>query len=199
MHDLNYFREHLAEFEQMAANRGARIDFDAFRALDRERRERITAGERLKAERNRASEEIARRKRAGESADDLLAEMKRVSEEIKLADEAIAAFDTRPARLHAVRAEPAALVGSRGPRRNPRTSKSAVGALRRNSISLPSPHWEVGGECRHSGSRARRKDRRRALVFVSRIGRATGARAWRISFWTRIPTTATRNICRHFW
>jgi seryl-tRNA synthetase len=94
MHDLNYFREHLADFEQMAANRSARIDFDAFRVLDRERRERITAGERLKAERNRASEEIARRKRAGENADDLLAEMKRVSEDIKLADEAIAAFDT---------------------------------------------------------------------------------------------------------
>ena len=92
MHDLNYFREHLADFEQMAANRSARIDFDAFRVLDRERRERITAGERLKAERNRASEEIARRKRAGENADDLLAEMKRVSEDIKLADETIAEF-----------------------------------------------------------------------------------------------------------
>jgi seryl-tRNA synthetase len=94
MHDLNYFREHLADFEKMAANRGAVIDFEAFRVLDRERRERITAGERLKAERNRASEEIARRKRAGENAADLLAEMKRVSEEIKLADEAITAFDT---------------------------------------------------------------------------------------------------------
>ena len=93
MHDLNYFREHLADFEQMAANRGARIDFDGFRALDRERRERITAAERLKAERNRASEEIARRKRSGEKADDLLAEMKRVSEEIKLGDEAVAVFD----------------------------------------------------------------------------------------------------------
>ena len=40
----------------------------AFRALDQERRERITAAERMKAERNKASEEIARRKRAGEDA-----------------------------------------------------------------------------------------------------------------------------------
>src|SRR5438445_10721660 len=93
MHDLNYFREHLPDFEKMAANRGARIDFESFRALDRERRERITATERRKAERNRASEEIARRKRAGEKADDLLAEMKRASEEIKHADEEIARFD----------------------------------------------------------------------------------------------------------
>ena len=76
MHDLNYFREHLAEFEKMAANRGVRIDFEGFRTLDRARRELITLTERRKAERNKAGEEIARRKRAGEKADDLLAEMK---------------------------------------------------------------------------------------------------------------------------
>jgi seryl-tRNA synthetase len=95
MHDLGYFREHLNEFEQMAANRGATIDFDGFRTLDQERRERITAGERLKAERNKASEEIARRKRAGQDASALLTEMKRVSDEIKLADEQITVLDAR--------------------------------------------------------------------------------------------------------
>jgi len=95
MHDLGYFREHLLEFEKMAANRGIKIDFDAFRALDQERRERITATERLKAERNKASDEIARRKKAKEDASSLLAEMKRVSEEIKLADERIVELDAR--------------------------------------------------------------------------------------------------------
>src|SRR6202045_14063 len=93
MHDLGYFREHLDEFVQMAANRGVNIDFDGFRALDQERRERITAAERLKAERNKASEEIARRKKAGEDASALLAEMKRVSEEIKIAGERAEALD----------------------------------------------------------------------------------------------------------
>lgn len=95
MHDLGYFREHLDEFEKMAADRGVSIDFDAFRALDRERRDRITATERLKAERNKASDEIARRKKAKEDASDLLADMKRVSEEIKLSDERIAELDAR--------------------------------------------------------------------------------------------------------
>ena len=95
MHDLNYFRDHLSQFEQMAVNRGAVIDFDAFRVLDRERRESITTGERLKAGRNRAGEEIARRKRAGENADALLVEMKRVAEEITLADQRIAELDER--------------------------------------------------------------------------------------------------------
>lgn len=95
MHDLGYFREHLDEFEQMAANRGVVIAFDGFRALDRERRERITAAERLKAERNKAGDEIARRKKAGEDASALLAEMKRVSDAIKMADEQITALDAR--------------------------------------------------------------------------------------------------------
>ena len=95
MHDLGYFREHLKEFEQMAANRGVTIDFDGFRTLDHQRRERITAAERLKAERNKASEEIARRKKAGEDASALLAEMKRVSDEIKMASERAAVLDAR--------------------------------------------------------------------------------------------------------
>src|SRR5579872_1887162 len=93
MHDLGYFREHLDEFVQMAKNRGVDIDFDGFRALDKERRERITAVERLKAERNKASEEIARRKKAGEDASALLAEMKRVSDEIKSDGERAEALD----------------------------------------------------------------------------------------------------------
>ena len=95
MHELHSFREHLPEFERMAANRGVRIDFESFRALDRERRERITAVERLKSERNKASDEIARRKKAGEDAAPLLAEMKRVSEGIKGLDEQVAALDAR--------------------------------------------------------------------------------------------------------
>src|SRR6202043_1949147 len=99
MHDLGYFREHLDEFVQMAANRGVDIDFDGFRALDKERRERITAVERLKAERNKASDEIARRKKAREDASALLAKMKSVSDEIKTADERISLLDAKLAEF----------------------------------------------------------------------------------------------------
>src|SRR2546422_7829622 len=95
MHDLNFFRDHLELFEQMARHRGITLDLEGFRALDRERRELITAAERLKAERNKASEEIARRKKSGQDAAGLIAEMKRVSEEIKQYDERIAQLDER--------------------------------------------------------------------------------------------------------
>ena len=95
MHDLNYFRDHLELFEQMARHRGITLELDGFRGLDRERRERITAAERLKAERNKASEEIARRKKAGQDASALLAQMKRVSDEIKQSDERVTELDAR--------------------------------------------------------------------------------------------------------
>jgi seryl-tRNA synthetase len=94
MHDLNYFREHLELFAQMAGKRGTTLDLDAFRALDKERREQITATEQLKAQRNKASEEIARRKKEKQNADALLAEMKQVSERVKQGDERIALLDT---------------------------------------------------------------------------------------------------------
>jgi len=51
--------------------------------LDRQRREHLVRVEALKAERNAASEEVARRKRAGEPADDLMAQLKASGEEVK--------------------------------------------------------------------------------------------------------------------
>jgi seryl-tRNA synthetase len=93
MHDLNYFREHLEVFADMATKRGATLDLDEFRALDKERRELITATEQLKAQRNRASEEIARLKKDKQDADALIAAMKQVSDHIKQADERITQMD----------------------------------------------------------------------------------------------------------
>src|SRR5258708_31440399 len=87
MHDLNYFRDHLDVFAEMAKKRGIALDLDAFRNLDKERRELITATEQLKAQRNKASEEIARLKKEKQNADALIAEMKQVSERIKQSDE----------------------------------------------------------------------------------------------------------------
>jgi seryl-tRNA synthetase len=99
MHDLNYFRTHLDVFALMAKNRGATLDLDAFRKLDKERRELITSTEQLKAQRNRASEEIARLKKKKQDANSLIAEMKQVSESIKQSDERIAELDAKQHEL----------------------------------------------------------------------------------------------------
>jgi seryl-tRNA synthetase len=95
MLDLGYVREHLDVIEKMARDRGVTLDLAPFREIDTERRQLITAAERLKAERNRASEEIARKKRAGEDASELLALMKTVSERLKRDDERIHELDER--------------------------------------------------------------------------------------------------------
>jgi seryl-tRNA synthetase len=95
MHDLSYFREHLDVFAEMAKRRNITLDLDSFRALDKDRREQITANEHLKAQRNKASDEIARLKKEKQNADAIIAEMKQVSEQIKQADERISELDQK--------------------------------------------------------------------------------------------------------
>jgi seryl-tRNA synthetase len=161
MHDLSYFREHLPEFEKMAANRGVRIDFEGFRALDRERRERITTTERQKAERNRASEEIARRKRGGEKVDDLLAEMKRASEEIKRADEEIAGLDLQ---LQEFMLSVPNLPHASVPQGREATCNVEVRRWGNppQFAFAPKPHWEVG--------------ERAGILDLARAAKISGAR-----------------------
>jgi seryl-tRNA synthetase len=161
MHDLHYFREHLSEFEEMAAKRGARIDFDGFRALDRERRERITAVERLKSARNKAGEEIARRKQAREDAAPLLAEMKSVAEEIKRADEEVSALDARLAEF--MLTVPNLTHSSVLPGRDASANIEVRiwGAPPKFSFA-PRPHWEIG--------------ERTGILDLSRAAKIAGAR-----------------------
>jgi seryl-tRNA synthetase len=59
---------------------------DAILELDRQRRELLVQAESLKAERNAASEEVARRKRAKEPADDLMGRLKITGDEVKALD-----------------------------------------------------------------------------------------------------------------
>ena len=143
MHDLGYFREHLDQFEQMARHRGITLDLDGFRALDQERRKLITAVEQLKAARNKASDEIARLKKENQDVSALIAEMKRVSDEIKRSDEHVADLDSRvrefmltvPNLLHSsvpVGQDPSANVEVR-----------RWGAPSKCNFA-PRPHWEVG-------------------------------------------------------
>ena len=83
MHDLNYFRDHLDVFAEMAKKRGITLDLDGFRELDKKRRELITETEALRAQRNKASEEIGRLKKENQNADTLIAQMKSLAEPIK--------------------------------------------------------------------------------------------------------------------
>jgi seryl-tRNA synthetase len=143
MHDLNYFRDHLDVFAEMAKKRGIALDLDAYRALDKERRELITANEQRKAQRNKASEEIARLKKEKQDANSLIAEMKQVSERIKQSDERIAERDTKQRDL--------LLTIPNIPHSSVPVGMSAAdnAEVRRWGAPpkfefAPKPHWEVG-------------------------------------------------------
>lgn len=68
------------------AARGSDMDVREFLALDAERRRLLGEVENLKSRRNTASAEVARRKRGGESAEDVIADLGRLSEQIKELD-----------------------------------------------------------------------------------------------------------------
>ncbi len=143
MHDLNYFREHLDLFAEMAKRRGAALDLDAFRGFDKERRELITATEQLKARRNKASEEIARLKKEKQNADGLIAEMKSVSERIKQGDERIAQLDaTQREFLLTIPNVPHATVPV-GHSAEENVEVRRWGAAPKFDFAAK-PHWEVG-------------------------------------------------------
>ncbi len=143
MHDLNYFRDHLDVFAEMAKKRGAALDLEGFRALDKERRELITATEQLKAQRNKASDEIARLKKAKENADALIGEMKAVSEKIKAADERIAALNATQSEL--MLTMPNLLDGSVPAGRSASENVEVRRWGPRPAFDFtPKPHWELG-------------------------------------------------------
>lgn len=66
---------------------------DRILALDRRRRDLLTRTESIKAERNAASEEVARRKKQGEPADHLLAQLKASGDEVKRLDAEVRTVD----------------------------------------------------------------------------------------------------------
>jgi seryl-tRNA synthetase len=127
----------------MAKRRNTTLDLDSFSALDKERRELITANEKRKAQRNKASDEIANLKKAKQNADALIAEMKDVSAAIKEADARITEMDARQADL--------LLTIPNVPHSSVPTGTGAEDnvEVRRWGTAptfdfAPKPHWEVG-------------------------------------------------------
>ena len=95
MLDLAYVREHLAQVEQALRNRGADPDavLGGFKSLDSDRRRLITEAEGLKAQQNRASEEIGKLRKSGQDATAQQNELRTLKDKIKQAEEQATARD----------------------------------------------------------------------------------------------------------
>jgi seryl-tRNA synthetase len=143
MLDLNYFRDHLDAMERMLANRNTPLDLGEFRKNDAERRALITAAERLKAERNKASDEIAKLKKTGGDASALLARMKQVSEEIKQLDERVSGIEdlTREFLLRVPNVPHESVPVGTSAAENVEVRR--WGAPPKFAFA-PKPHWELG-------------------------------------------------------
>jgi seryl-tRNA synthetase len=83
MLEAKYIREHFNEVKERLALRGQPVNLDKFLSVDEERRKAIQEWERLRASQKKVSDEVSQKKRKGEEAADLIAEMKKVSQELK--------------------------------------------------------------------------------------------------------------------
>lgn len=86
MLDMKFIRENPELVKEGLAKKNDSVDIDKILQLDESRREIIRQVEKLKADKNKVSAEVAQKKRAGEVADELIVEMRKVGENISALD-----------------------------------------------------------------------------------------------------------------
>lgn len=144
MIDLKQLRERPDEVRAALARRGAALDeaVNAALELDRQRRAILQEVERLKAQRNRASEEVAQRKQAGTWAADLVEQLKGVSARIKSLDQDLSAVESQ------LRERLLALPNLPLPEVHPgdASANEVVRVWREPAPAAPLPraHWDIG-------------------------------------------------------
>ena len=145
MLDLNFVRENLPLIEEKLRQRGMKPAevLKNFSQVDAQRRQAITSAETMKAQRNRASEEIAKLKKSGQDATVLIAETKQLREQVEELGKAAEEYETRLQQI---------LVGIPNiPHHSVPVGKGADenvevrrwGAAPQFDFA-PKPHWEIG-------------------------------------------------------
>ena len=147
MLDLNFVRDNLPLVEEKLRQRGmdpAAVLKD-FREVDTLRRQAITEAETSKAQRNRASDEIAKLKKSGQDASGAMAQTKDLREKIQTLEKTAADLD---ARLRDILAGIPNLPHSSVPighsaEQNVEVRKWGTPP---NFDFAPKPHWDLGAE-----------------------------------------------------
>ena len=147
MLDLNFVRDNLPRVEEMLRQRGAdpAAVLKDFLAVDTQRRQAITESETMKARRNKASEDIAKLKKAGQDATAAIAETKQLREQIQILEKTAADLDARLQEiLSGIPNLPHESVPlGHGPEGNVEIRQ--WGAPPKFAFT-PKPHWELGAE-----------------------------------------------------
>ena len=145
MLDLNFVRDHLEVVEEKLRQRGANPDelLRNFREIDTRRRAAITETENLKAQRNRASDEIAKLKKNKQDATAQIEETKNLRGQIEEREKAAEAAD---AELREILNSIPNLPHESVPVGRSEADNKEVrrwGTPREFSFA-PKPHWELG-------------------------------------------------------
>jgi seryl-tRNA synthetase len=147
MLDLNFVRENLPLVEEKLRQRGmdpAAVLRD-FREVDTQRRQAITEAETSKAQRNKASEEIAKLKKSGQDATAAMAQTKELREKISELEKTAGDLD---ARLRDILAGIPNLPHASVPVGHSADDNVEVrrwGAAPKFDFT-PKPHWDLGAE-----------------------------------------------------
>jgi len=91
--DLKFVRSNPDKVLEALQKRGAAVGLDRFLELEEKRRRELVEVEQLKSKRNTVSEEIGRLKKSGQDAENLVLEMRQVSQQIKEMDEELKAIE----------------------------------------------------------------------------------------------------------
>jgi seryl-tRNA synthetase len=83
MLEIKYVRQNLSAVSEALQKRGDAADLDTFKTADERRREILSEMEALRHRKNVVSDEIAKKKKSGEDAEDQVVEMREVSGQIK--------------------------------------------------------------------------------------------------------------------
>lgn len=94
MHDLAFFRNNVEQVRERLATRGFSLDIEAFQQLDRRRRQCVTETEKLKAERNQATADIAKLRKEGEDTSERQQQVRVMGDRIAQLDDQVAELDS---------------------------------------------------------------------------------------------------------
>ncbi|WP_137596839.1 serine--tRNA ligase [Paucilactobacillus kaifaensis] len=144
MLDVKKMRNEPDYFKERLATRGvSATELDAIFKLDEQRRDLIKQTETLKAKRNDVSKQIAQAKRNKESADEAIAAMQQVGQDVKKLDEQLneieADFQNKMAHLPNMPHEGIPV----GPDEDANVEMRKVGETPRFSFE-PKAHWDIG-------------------------------------------------------
>jgi len=143
MLDLKWIRAHPDALKEGMRRRGAEVPVDELIEVDRAWREKLTALERLKAQRNEASEAIGLAKRQGKDASEAIERMREVAARIKAMEQEVEGLEARLKELllQVPNIPHASVPDGRSDADNVEVRRA--GEPRQFGFE-PKPHWELG-------------------------------------------------------